>query len=861
MTTDQWQSVKSIFDACLERSIGERAAYLTANCTDTAVRAEVVSLLNAYEESEEFLDDPSPLEMDSAAVLASRTIRDERLGPYRLLEEIGRGGMGTVYRAQRDDCEFQKTVAVKVVLRGMGTDVVLRRFRTERQILASLDHPYIARILDGGTTRDGLPYFVMEYVDGLPLTKYCDSRQLTLPERLKLFRKACEAVSYAHQNMVVHLDLKPGNILVTADGTPKLLDFGIAKLVNQQDAEDMHITVTMLRMATPAYASPEQIRGGLVGAASDVYSLGVVLYELLTGHPPYKLSRDLPDLAQIICEREPTKASSVVGYTEKILSDGRQYTVEPEEISAKRSTTVDALQRKLRGDLDNIVAMALRKDPQRRYSSVEQFSEDVRRHLEGLPVLARNDTFAYRASKFIGRHKLSLAVSSFVAILLCATTFTAIRKAQRLAERVDADQRLATRFLVDVHSSIAKLPGSTAAREVLLRQSLQYLNGLAGDAGDEPSMRRSLALAYEKVAELQGGAFAGGLGQATAALETYEKAQAIREELANKYPDDLQIRYELANTYLLASFITGRARSTEQRLEYDRKALAIAEDLVKKEPSSPTYLSMLAKSYTSLAYGLQLYDRWEEERSNLRKALSIYESLAAQEPSKRELQQRLAHNHYRLGVSFAQARQPADALPHLRRSLDIYTRLLAEEGKNLHLAANIASTHHFLGMALGGMQNWVQALAHFDEAVRIRTAALQQDGRDERMRSMLAGNYAERAAVQLNAGDRKGALSSIRQAIDLQHRVYSVDPNSVPGRFNMAAYYSRAAEIHVAMASGGASGHWHEAASYYKRADVLYTKLNAEGHLQSPQLRKQAAEVHSQAQRCERLVKSRRPAG
>ena len=333
----------------------------------------------AHDDATDFLEAAGPAQGHFLSAFHSSALAGHRIGVYRLVEEIGRGGMGTVYRAVRDDDEFQMVVAIKIVSRGMDTDMVLRRFRTERQILASLDHPNIARILDGGSTSSGLPYFVMEFVDGLPLTRYCDERRLTVTERLRLFRKVCDAVGYAHRNYVIHRDLKPGNILVTSDGTPKLLDFGIAKIV--KGSEEDH-TVTGLAMATPAYASPEQIRGGVIGLGSDIYSLGVILYELLTGHRPYRLPmRDSEELARVICEREPTRASTVVGIREKVEEgEGATVTIDPSDVSDRRRTTIDALRRHLRGDLDTIVSVALRKEPDRRYSSVEEFSNDLGRY-------------------------------------------------------------------------------------------------------------------------------------------------------------------------------------------------------------------------------------------------------------------------------------------------------------------------------------------------------------------------------------------------------------------------------------------------------------------------------------------------
>jgi eukaryotic-like serine/threonine-protein kinase len=346
-------------------------------------------LLAAHEGSS--LTGPSAFQ-DALKVLEQRTGQlqpGRRIGPYRVLREIGRGGMGSVYLAARADDAFQKLVAIKIIRRGLDTDDVLRRFRSERQILATLDDPNITRLLDGGTTDDGLPYFVMEYVEGEPIDQYCDARKLNITERLKLFQGVCAAVSYAHQNLVIHRDIKPGNVLVTKEGLPRLLDFGIAKLLAPGAG---HRTTTMLRPLTPEFASPEQVRGELVTTASDVYSLGVRLYQLLTGRRPYRAATGTAaEIEAAICDEEPEKPSLAItrcGKTASTLGASPS----PEAVSATREGTRDKLRRRLAGDLDNIVLLALRKEPQRRYASANQLSEDIGRHLTSLPVIARPDT-------------------------------------------------------------------------------------------------------------------------------------------------------------------------------------------------------------------------------------------------------------------------------------------------------------------------------------------------------------------------------------------------------------------------------------------------------------------------------------
>jgi eukaryotic-like serine/threonine-protein kinase len=422
MTPEHWQKVEELFHLSLEREASQRAAFLDEACAgDPDLRGKVESLLAYDEQESDFLERPASevrghwLDEDQHVPMTGR-----RIGPYQVTREIGHGGMGAVYLAVRADDQYQKQVAIKLIKRGMDTKTILRRFRTERQILANLDHPHIAKLLDGGTTEEGLSYFIMDYVDGLPIDRYCDTQKLTTVERLRLFRTVCSAVAYAHQNRVVHRDLKPGNILVNAQGVVKLLDFGVAKLLHPEaSSKTTGSTAAVLRPMTPEYASPEQVRGSVITPASDIYSLGVLLYELLTGHRPYRVqSRTPQEIERVICEEEPEKPSTVISRIEEAPDLGRPLT--PASVSQTREGQPEKLRRRLAGDLDTIVLMALRKEPERRYGSVEQLSEDIRRHLEGLPVIARKDAFWYRSAKFIKRNKAAVLAATLGAGIILA---------------------------------------------------------------------------------------------------------------------------------------------------------------------------------------------------------------------------------------------------------------------------------------------------------------------------------------------------------------------------------------------------------------------------------------------------------
>lgn len=857
LTADQWEQVKLLLEQTLDKPSGARVYWLEEECRDPLIRAEVLSLLQAHSNVEDFLEQPSRAGTELVAALRPDSLLGERIGPWRLTDEIGRGGMGTVYRAVRADDEFHREAAIKIVTRGMDTDVLLRRFRTERQILANLEHPYIARLIDGGTTPGGLPYFVMEYVQGDPLTVYCDKHRLGIPERIELFRKVCTAVGYAHQNLVVHRDLKPANILVTPDGTPKLLDFGIARIMRGPGREGSEPTVTMLRMATPAYASPEQIRGAVAGTPSDIYSLGVILYELLTGHRPYRLpTRDSGELARVICEREPTRASVVVGFTESVeRSDGDLSVVDATGVCHHRDTTLDQLRRRLRGDLDNILSMALRKEPHRRYESVEQFSEDLHRHIIGLPINARRDTWNYRFSKFVDRHRTGVAAGVIALVLLLSLSILAIHKAAKLAGRLEEDQKLATSFLVEVHDSIANLPGSTPAREAILQQSLKYLNGLSRDAGDNPSFQRSLAMAYEKFAELQVGRMGPGLYRSADALETCRKAQSIREAVANRLPHDWQVQHELANNYMLAGYIAGRAGSADLRRDFDNKALAIARKLAEADPRNPEYRQTLARANRGVAYGFVLNDDFESARKHLREALAIHTEIAAESPTDPAAQHELAQVHYRLGNTFVESGHPAHARDHLTAAIEIQNRLLAASQDNTQYRSDLAAAHHFLGIALGSMALHAEAIQHFDEAIRLRQTDLRADPRDTRSRAMLAGNYAEKSTVQLRSGDAQGALASATLAVSLQEEALSQDPNGIPVRISMAQFEWKLGAAYMALAEkgGGATSQWKSAAHWYGRSVDRFDKLDSEGHMRSGLLRADATRAREALARCRQV--------
>jgi serine/threonine protein kinase/tetratricopeptide (TPR) repeat protein len=541
ISNGRWHEIDPIFAKALERPMGERQAFLDEACAgDAELRREVERLLEADESSATFLERPvgdllglSPAK--AAAEEAGDLLGPNLLGPYRLLRRIGGGGMGTVYLARREDEHYRREVAVKILRSGLESTEAFHRFLAERQILARLEHPNIAHLYDGGSTEDGRPYLVMELVEGLPLDEYCDRHRLTVDQRLELFRRICSAVQYAHQNLLVHRDLKPGNILVTAAGEPKLLDFGIAKRLEPQpedgvDGQD--VTRTGLRVMTPSHASPEQVKGEAITTASDVYSLGVILYELLAGRSPYRIANRRPhEMERAICEEEPERPSAALF---------RSGDPPAEEIAIARRTRTKSLARRLLGDLDNVILMALRKEPERRYGSVGQLVRDVENHLESLPVAARPDKLPYRVRKFLRRHRAGAAAAAAMALVVAGFVLSlAAQRRQVIQERDKA--RYALSFLVDTfkgadpyHTRGKRL----TAAEVLAQGARRVSRDLAG----QPDVQASLMDAIGQV-ELGLGHLREAAPLLEGALDRHRKLDAASIETVRSLEQVAELRY------------------------------------------------------------------------------------------------------------------------------------------------------------------------------------------------------------------------------------------------------------------------------------------------------------------------------
>jgi serine/threonine protein kinase/tetratricopeptide (TPR) repeat protein len=794
MNPERWKQVKGLFQAVIEYEPDQRSAFLDKACdTDLSLRRQVEALIASDAQAEDFIETPLFNPADLLEDNRADSIVGRHVGFYKITREIGHGGMGMVYLAVRADDEYRKHVAIKLVKRGMDSDSIIKRFRYERQILAGLDHPNIARLIDGGTTDDGLPYFTMEYVEGTPITDYCDEHKLTTVERLKLFRTVCSAVHYAHQNLVVHRDIKPGNILITADGVPKLLDFGIAKLLNPElFAQTIDLTATALPLMTPQYASPEQVRGETITTASDVYSLGVVLYELLTGHDPYCFQSHLPsEIMQVVCEQEPPKPSTIISRIVEITDsdDLSRVMLTPESVSQTREGQPEKLRRSLVGDIDNIVLKSMRKEPQRRYASVEQFSEDIRRHLEGLPVIARKDTIGYRAEKFIKRHKAGVAAVALLVLTLAAGIIATMWQARvARAERARAERRfndvrkLANSFVFELHDAIEKLPGSTPARELIVQRALGYLDSLAHESGNDPSLQLELANAYAKVGNIQWARYYANLGDMDGAFQSQRKALAIREAVVAADPANTQARASLAFSYVLMGDLYAGKGDLASALDNYRKSLNIREEIVKADPLNGAVRASLATSFQRIGDTLgnpgfpNLGDK-QGALDNYRRMQAINESLVVTQNGDADARHRLAIGYEKLARIIAADGDLAGALELYRKELAGFKELADAYPTNTQYRRDLTIGYSNVGDSLAQLKNYEGALENYHLALLIREQIATADPRNAGAREDLADIQDLIASALAARKDTTGALESDRKALAIFEELYAADPN------------------------------------------------------------------------------------
>ena len=734
LSPERWQQIKACAAAALDLEPREREAYIAAACgTDAALADEVRSLVHSAVAATPYFEEPAALS------LVSLYAAGQRIGPYEIVRELASGGMGSVYLAQRTGGDFEQRVAIKIVRGGFATRVLLERFREERRILAALEHPNIARLLDGGATETGLPYVVMEYVQGEAIDRYCEERRLPLAARLRVFRDVCAAAQYAHQHLVVHRDIKAGNILVTADGTPKLLDFGIARLLD--DSAAAVGAAETLRIMTPESASPEQLSGRPVTVAADVYALGVLLYRLLTGSSPYgPAPRESIDLIRAVCEEVP----------------------QPARLHAAPGLTIPP-------DLDRIVMKALRKEPERRYPSAGAFSDDVQRFLDGRPVLAAPDSLRYRGSKFIRRHRLAVAAGASLAVAVgagVAATLWQARAADR--ERMRAEREfnavrgIAQAMLGEVHDAVAKLPGSTAASEVLLRRGTEYLDALAAEAAGDDALRREVAMGYLELSHVQGDEGHANLGNRDAAKQSLDKAVALLEPLVHRAHPSTEDRVRLVTVLSSLARFPPESRRDAALIE----ARALLGGLTPPELAEPHALvarEMVWERTAAVQVAARDYRGAEVSQQHyIEAAAESHRRMPTLDSS-----YNLSLGYKYRGATLEMLGRRAEAIQLYRAAAALDEERIAKEPQRGSFRLDLSFAEGSIASALLSEGDGPGARAGYERAVADREAVVAQDPENDFARAALARGYDRLANVYR-------FLQNVPAAIDYSDRALRV---------------------------------------------------------------------------------------
>ncbi|HKR21843.1 MAG TPA: serine/threonine-protein kinase [Pyrinomonadaceae bacterium] len=843
MSPETWQEIKRIFDAAVDLSPSAQKAFLDSACPDAEARREVERMLAA--------DDDTGLDRSPLATHAfteGARLEGRRIGRYRIVGEVGRGGMGAVFSAVRDDGQFEQKVAVKVILSGLNTDAIARRFRNERQILASLEHPNIARLLDGGMSDDGLPFYVMEFIEGEPIDEYCRTRDLALHARLELFRQVCSAVSYAHRRLIVHRDIKPSNILVTPAGEVKLLDFGIAKVVSQTNAGERG-TATQLGLMTPDYASPEQFRGDRVTTAADIYSLGVVLYRLLTGQLPYNLNGlRLDQVLRLVCETEPPRPSEVIADTGWRTASSTAKTRRIESDDRFHAETIRVSQfairnpQSLKGDLDNIVLKALKKEPDRRYESVEQFSEDVRRYLMELPVSARPDTFAYRASKFVKRNRVGVIAASVVFFALIAgivgMTYqarAARRERERAEKRFDQVRKLANNVVFKYHDAIADLPGATATREMLVKDALEYLDNLSQDAEDNPELAQELALTYLKIGNVQGETYRANLGDSAGAIVSYQKSVEILESLTRKDAANIAYVKNLRQAAQQMALLLVRLQRWKEAEETGQRVLDISLRLVDLEPNNQEYRILLLRGYHVKGETVEFSRGDEETVEWFRKAVREGEQVYAKNPTdelvRRSFTMALQRLGTRLELRAEQLREvsaPEDQIMPLyieaeglhRRTVELSEALQRDFPQVEVYRRFIAATSINLGTAMARIGKGHEGVPYILRSLEILRGISEQDPKNNEAKRDVAELWQYMAFARDAMGQSGEAIKANLESLRILEEITTNDPSNFEFLKQTHLTYNKTGDILLKQ------GKRAEALAYYRKGVAYVDRMS-----------------------------------
>jgi tetratricopeptide (TPR) repeat protein len=701
--------VESLFHGSLHLPAGiDRAAWIEAECHgDSELLQEVRNLLEAHAEMKA---------ADQVTPQAGPEIPTASFGPYRAAELLGRGGMSSVYLAHRSDGQYDQTVALKIMAGYLNSPEFLARFETERQLLATLNHNNITRLLDGGVSSTGDPYLITEFVDGQPIDRWCDDRRLDVKSRLKIFLQVCDAVDYAHRNLIVHRDLKPANILVNSDGVVKLLDFGTASLL----APENDIAVTSMRMLTPRYASPEQLRGERVNIATDVFSLGVVLYELLCGAWPFG---------------DPGSVLSELSRATGTVPASRPSTKITEESAERRSTPSEQLRRMLKGDLSAIVLKALEQDPSRRYESIRQFATDVSGFLEGRPVLARPQTALYRARKFVRRRWIPVAAVAVFLLGLSGATFAAFRQAHVAQARYSDLRSLTTTLLFELKDAINDVPGSTPAQKILVTRVVRSLDSLARGSGQDPKLQLDLAEGYRQLGELQGSPYGQNLGDASGALANLAKARSLAQKqlatdakaLPSMHAASLiertsgEVYFGLGQSKDAISHLVSAADSAEKMLQLSSAIPELLDAAIVHQVLGDVYGQPGTASLSDPARASAEY----------RRSTELDQMIVRKDPQMSRARRGIAINHLKLG-DLTRFADPEAALDDYRQGLSSFDSLPNDEATR---PANVRFRAQFLrkvGGALSDLQQWTEAEPYLSRSLAFFEESLAADPADKR---------------------------------------------------------------------------------------------------------------------------------
>jgi eukaryotic-like serine/threonine-protein kinase len=901
MTPDRWQRLNDIFHAALERPAEERANFLQSACADDLSLLEASRKLLYANEHGRGLTTALAQEAQGIIQESDRERAIGRhVGAWCIEREIGHGGMGTVYLARRADAQFEKLAAIKLINRGMDTASVLRRFRDERQILARLEHENIAHLLDGGSTKDGLPYFVMEYIEGQSIDDWCEGHGLAVAERLRLFQQVCAAVSYAHQHLVIHRDIKPSNILVTERGVPKLLDFGIAKIMRPEPSQETIEMVAAPRSLTPEYASPEQMRGLPVTTLSDVYSLGVVLFRLLTGRLPWAArSGPLEALAETRSATTPPRPSEVVLQEESCnTASGGVSAAVDSRLSAVR------LHSRLRGDLDTIVLKALHPQPDRRYQSVEHLADDIRRHLEGLPVSARLDSVWYRTAKFVRRNRVAVIAAIFVTMSLFAGLVGTAWQAQRAlhqesiakAEQARAERRfaevreLARRLLFDYHDAVKDLMGATPVRARLVQDGLDYLDRLASDAEGDPTLQQELAAAYERVGDIQGNTTVANLGDTIGAISSHRKALTLREKLAAADPENGVARRDLALSHRKVGALLWETGDVHGALAEVRLALNLLANVAARQPEVDGVQREIAKAHDFVGRILQEQGDVAEAREHYahssaileemlsttpddedlqrglsvvrelegsahmlagdleaaldrhRAALALRERIAAANPLNADYQRIVSVSWYNIGEVLSALGETEQALDSFRRDAAIVERLAAADPQNEQYRGDLAYAYIRVGDMLAKLGASAEALGSYRSSLELRAADVTRDPANLWKRGSLIEAHAKISSALLAVNPTAARLEA-EKALALMDET-EIDPQNALFRSFFAHTYADIGDLHAQLARDSAE-HTVAALDLYSRAEAIWRSLEARGSLSTSDVQRRQAMIAS----------------